>query len=252
MSKLSSEILAEKSPLLKLKDRLSDAQYSTRKMLSKLEKFEKRLGNLDSQITGIQTTTDDYSRARENIRLVLCEANKTRDYFDVAKEIESTLKGKFSNNPQAYFTAIERLTHAKKFFQDNAKDIKASGQALKSVDPQLKKCIAVCCEELEKLFSHKRSESNSEEGSVRSGEASLKDAKAICNCLESNDIREQYDLYKQVRVAQATIELDESETTLINDWNNLLQDIPYQKGSHPLKDYASQAHQTIKNELYLW
>jgi uncharacterized protein (UPF0335 family) len=170
MSKLSSEILAEKSPLLKLKDRLSDAQYSTRKMLSKLEKFEKRLGNLDSQISGIQTTTDDYSRARENIRLVLCEANKTRDYFDVAKEIESTLRGKFSNNPQAYFTAIERLTHAKKFFQDNAKDIKASGQALKTVDPQLKKCIAVCCEELEKLFSHKRSESNSEEGSVRSGE----------------------------------------------------------------------------------
>lgn len=127
----------ERSSLLKLKDSLSDAQSSTKKMLSKLERFEKRLGNLDSKISSIQTTTENYSRARENIGSVLAEVQKTSEYFRVAKEVESAIKAKFGN-PTALLTAIERLTNAQKFFNAHEKEIKASGQALKTIDGLLK------------------------------------------------------------------------------------------------------------------
>ena len=134
---MSSSDRVEKSPLLQLKDSLSDAQSSTKKMLSKLERFERRLGNLDSKISRIQTTTENYSRARENIGLVLSEVQKTSEYFRISKEVEPAIKARFTN-PKAFFTAIERLTSAKTFFTDHEKSIKASGQALKSVDVLLK------------------------------------------------------------------------------------------------------------------
>jgi DNA repair ATPase RecN len=133
----NSADLIEKSPLWKLKDSLSDAQSSTKKMLSKLEKFERRLGNLDSKISRIQTTTENYSRARENITLVLSEVQKTNEYFRVAKEVEPAMKAKFAN-PKALFLGIERLTNAKIFFNAHEKGIKASGQALKTLDGLIK------------------------------------------------------------------------------------------------------------------
>ena len=133
----------ERSSLLMLKDSLSDAQSSTKKMLSKLERFEKRLGNLDSKISSIQTTTENYSRARENIVSILSEVQKTSEYFRVAKEVEPAIKAKFGNS-KAFFTAIERLTNAQKFFIAHEKGIKASGQALKTIDALLKVRVSAC------------------------------------------------------------------------------------------------------------
>ena len=133
--------LVERSPLLLLKESLSEAKSSTKKMLSKLERFERRLGNLDSKISRIQVTTENYSRARENIGLVLSEVHKTSEYFKVAKEVEPAIKAKFSN-PKLFFTGIDRLAHAKAFFNEHEKSIKASGQALKSIDSLLKVTIS--------------------------------------------------------------------------------------------------------------
>lgn len=141
MSNASDQLL-EKSPLWKLKDSLSDAQSSTKKMLSKLEKFERRLGNLDSKISRIQTTTENYSRARENITLVLVEVQKTNEYFRVSKEVEPSIKAKFTN-PKALFLGIERLSNAKHFFNAHEKGIKASAQAVKTIDALLKVRVGV-------------------------------------------------------------------------------------------------------------
>jgi chromosome segregation ATPase len=124
------------SPLLRLKDSLSDAQLSTKKMLSKLEKFERHLGNLDTKISRIQTTTENYSRARENISLVLSEVQKTNEHFRAAKEVGPALAN--FNNTDTFFSALDRLTSAKTFFKAHEKDIKASGHALKSVEALLK------------------------------------------------------------------------------------------------------------------
>lgn len=145
-----SDQLVERSPLWKLKDSLSDAQSSTKKMLSKLEKFERRLGNLDTKISRIQTTTENYSRARENITSVLAEVQKTNEYFRVSREVEPAIKAKFAS-PKALFIGIERLTQAKIFFNAHEKGIKASGQALKTIDGLLK--VRLCkVAEVNELF----------------------------------------------------------------------------------------------------
>lgn len=134
--------MSNQNSLLKLKHSLNDAQSSTKKMLINLDKFDKHLSNLDSKITRIQLTTENYTRARENISLVLAEVQKTNEYFKVAKEVEPAIKGKFANS-KVFFESIERLTNAKNFFNLHEKNIKASGQALKSVDLLLKVRISV-------------------------------------------------------------------------------------------------------------
>jgi DNA repair ATPase RecN len=123
--------------IMQLQISLDGAQNNTKEMLSRLDRFEKRLNNLDNKVAPIRETTTKYSRAQENIAAVITEVKKTYEYFKIAKQvggiIESGLK-----DPREFFLAIERLTSAKKFFEEHRGDIKSSVQALKAVDLLLK------------------------------------------------------------------------------------------------------------------
>ena len=65
------------NPLIRLKEALEGAQKNTAKMLAKLEKFEYRLTDLDDKMRPIQATTNNYTKAKDNISLTLVEVGKT-------------------------------------------------------------------------------------------------------------------------------------------------------------------------------
>jgi DNA repair ATPase RecN len=119
--------------LLRLKKSLDGAQRNTKDMLTRLEHFEKRLSSLDEKMGPIRTTTTNYTRAQENIAAVVKEVQKTYEYFRIAKQVEGVISAGLSDQRE-FFHAIERLTNAKRFFEEHRTDIKSALQALKAVD----------------------------------------------------------------------------------------------------------------------
>ncbi len=137
MSSSAANPALDLNPLLRLKEALEGAQKNTQKMIFKLERFEKRLTDLDLKMQPIQSTTEKYTKARDNISLTLQEVGKTYEYFRVANEMESIIKeGLTTQNQSEYFEALHKLSNAKTFFENN-RDIKSSSSVLINIQQQL-------------------------------------------------------------------------------------------------------------------
>jgi hypothetical protein len=122
------------NPLMRLKDALEGAQKNTAKMLYKLERFEKRLTDLDEKMRPIQNTTKHYTKAKENISLTLEEVGKTYEYFRIANEVKDVVNGGLTKSTQAdFFVALSRLSNAKHFFETH-QEIKSSASVLVTLD----------------------------------------------------------------------------------------------------------------------
>ena len=123
------------NPLVRLKEALEGAQKNTSKMLSKLEKFEHRLTDLDDKMRPIQTTTKHYTRAKENINLTLLEVGKTYEYFRVASDVKDIIALGIQNKVQnkEFFKSLERLSNAKSYFETH-QEIKSSVAVLTTID----------------------------------------------------------------------------------------------------------------------
>ena len=125
------------NPLMRLKDALEGAQKNTSKMLSKLERFESRLTELDEKMKPIQNTTKHYTRAKENISLTLIEVGKTCEYFRIAGEVKEIVSLGFSSETRdEFFEALGKLSLAKHFFETHP-EIKSSGTLLQTIDSLL-------------------------------------------------------------------------------------------------------------------
>jgi hypothetical protein len=59
-------------------------------------------------------------------------------------------------------------------------------------------------------------------------------------------------VYEGARIAQVRAELKALEQLDSAEWQSLTEDVPYQKGSHPLKAYMALAYEMLKGELQLW
>lgn len=121
------------NPLLRLKEALEGAQKNTQRMISKLDRFEKRLGDLDQRMKPIQDTTEKYTKARDNISLTLTEVGRTYEYFRLAAEVEAVIKeGLTTSNQSEYFDALHKLSNAKTFFEQN-RGMKSSASVLNNI-----------------------------------------------------------------------------------------------------------------------
>ena len=122
------------NPLIRLKDALEGAQQNTSNMLSKLERFERRLGYLDDKMRPIQTTTKHYTKAKENISLTLIEVGKTYEYFRAATEVKDVVESGLNTDTQPeFFDAFRKLSNAKSFFEMHS-DIKSASSVLGTLD----------------------------------------------------------------------------------------------------------------------
>lgn len=122
------------NPLIRLKDALEGAQKNTHRMLTKLDRFEKRLEDLHSKMKPVQETTDRYSRAKDNIAATLQEVGKTYEYFRITSSCEPVIKqGLLDDNRTEYFEALTKLSNAKAFFESH-REIKSSSSVLQNID----------------------------------------------------------------------------------------------------------------------
>ena len=235
------------------------AKLSSKKMLLQIDRLDRRLTTVDNKMSQIQNATERYVRAKENISNVLIEIEKINEYFKVAKMVEPVIKtGLTTRQREAFFTAVTHLHTAQQFFISRKKDIKASVQALKTVDALIKKAVGCCVEELEKLLKSYGKTVELVEGQYRlivpdaSVSAMIRDIKDICETLDINDHIEHLEIFQRVRIAHVLSDLQAHETASLVAWEGLLQDAPYQKGTHPLKSYAALALETLRGELQLW
>lgn len=75
---------------------------------------------------------------------------------------------------------------------------------------------------------------------------------AFCLFAEANRNTAHFKVYQTVRVAKLKAELKQQETSCAAQWAAAQQDGPYEKGSHPFKDYFLLAYWLLRSELQLW
>ena len=235
------------------------AKLSSKKMLLQIDRLDRRLTTVDNKMTHIQNATERYVRAKDNISNVLIEIEKINEYFKVAKMVEPIIKGGLTTRQhEAFFSAVTQLHTAQQFFISRKKDIKASVQALKTVDALIKKAVTCCLEELEKLLKSYGKTVELVEGQYRlivpdaQVSNTIRDIKGICETLDINGHTDHLEIYQRVRIAHVLGDLQAHEAASLAAWEGLLQDAPYQKGTHPLKSYAALALETLRGELQLW
>jgi len=259
-------------PLLKLKGALDEAQTNSKKMLTKLQRFEDRLGSLEHKMKPIQVSTSPYTLAKSNVESTLKQAEKTYEYFRVANEVENDINSGLNindnNKSKDFYLSITRLTKAKEFFETNRKDIKSAGSALTRIDTVLSKGISKLSDEFEKLLLlcnpyikiiydkvHSKYvqaielESSIIKDNMKNYEEIIKH---MIDVMDSNNIKVHYIIYEKVRSEHIKGQLKANIIENAKKWEEMNDDIPYEKGTHPFEIYFNLLYEIITNELKMW
>eukprot|EP01038_Epipyxis_sp_PR26KG_P012873 gene12873-17251_t len=249
------------NPLLRLKEALEGAQKNTSKMLTKLERFDNRLEDLDLKMRPIHQSTLLYTTAKKNIAQTLAEIEKNHEYFRVTSDVKDIISTGFSVSNEDkdiqkdYLAAITRLSEAKKFFMDHH-EIKSSASLLVSIEQMLKQGIMACGTEFEKLIVLCGKTIEYVDG--RYNVANIipvnvgRDIKAICDTLDLNKETSYFKIYQSVRISRLKADLKDLENQYASAWMALLQEGPYEKGSHPFQNYYKLVYVLLRNELQMW
>lgn len=83
-------------------------------------------------------------------------------------------------------------------------------------------------------------------------EAEALKIKALCDAFEVSKHTSHYKAYKLVRLTQVKNELKEFELANSTLWTVVSQDGPYERGSHPFKEYYFLVIALLRSELQLW
>jgi hypothetical protein len=259
-------------PLLKLKGALDEAQTNSKKMLTKLQRFEDRLGSLEHKMKPIQISSSPYTLAKSNVESTLKQAEKTYEYFRVANEVENDINSGLNindnNKSKDFYLSITRLTKAKEFFETNRKDIKSAGSALTRIDTVLSKGISKLSDEFEKLLLlcnpyikiiydkvHSKYvqvielESSIIKDNMKNYEEIIKH---MIDVMDSNNIKVHYNIYEKVRSEHIKGQLKANIVENAKKWEEMNDDIPYEKGRHPFEIYFNLLYEIITNELKMW
>ena len=259
-------------PLVKLKGALDEAQTNSKRMLTKLQRFEDRLGSLEQKMKPIQISTATYTLAKTNVESTLKQAEKTYEYFRVASEVENDINSGLNindnNKSKDFYLSITRLTKAKEFFETNRKDIKSAGSALTRIDTVLSKGISKLSDEFEKLLLlcnpyikiindkvHKKYvqaielESSIIKDNMKNYEEIIKH---MIDVMDSNNIKVHYMIYEKVRSEHIKGQLKANIIENAKKWEEMNEDIPYEKGTHPFEIYFNLLYEIISNELKMW
>jgi hypothetical protein len=246
--------------LSELTQSIAGARYNTTLMLSRLQRFEERLGSIDNKMRPIQITTENYSKAKGNISSTLEEVSKTYEYFRIAADVKVIINQGYKPATQKqFFDALGRLSQAKKFFEDH-REIKSSMTVLMTIDTLLRNAVMQCVAELERLLvplgKTVEPEDGKEVGKYRvinpMPSAVAAELKTLFALFDKHNQRIHFEVFQGIRIAQVRAELQVEEEAHAKEWAALLDDVPYIKGSHPLQGYITLAYEMLRGELQLW
>lgn len=74
----------------------------------------------------------------------------------------------------------------------------------------------------------------------------------LLHLTEANRITAHFKVYQNIRIAKLKAELKQQESTYSSQWLAAQQDGPYDKSSHPFKEYFTLSYWLLRSELQLW
>jgi len=150
---------------------------------------------------------------------------------------------------------LNKLILAKKFFETHT-EIKSSSSVLTTIKSLIKTALTSCETVFEKLMKTCTSSVEIIDGTYNIINPlpanTVSDIKLICNNLELNQHRTHLETYQRLRIIQIKSDLNKFESNHSEEWANAHKDVPYQKGSHPFKDYCNYSFEVLRGELQLW
>lgn len=247
----------EYNSLLRLKEALEGAQKNTNRMLTRLEKFENRLSDLDEKMRPIQVTTGRYLKAKNNIAETLQEVGKTYEYFRVANDVRETItRGYVANNQKEFLEAFKKLSQARIFFQEH-KEIKSAQSVLSSIESLLQTATSICSQEFEKLLQQSGKSvdcvaPNYYEPVNPFSPEIIEDIKTLCDTFELSKYNAYYSQFQASRIQRVRGDLKELETSQGALWNSLQGEDPYQRNNLPFPGMISLIASLLRSEYQLW
>ena len=249
----------DSSALSCLKSVLESARANTDKMVSKLQRFEDRLLIVDAKMRPIQDTTNTYSNAKMNIAETIAEVEKTYEYFRITIDVDGIINHGYGNHPHTdFFSAMEKLSRAKQFFEAHRRDIKSSNSALINIENLLHRAEFKLADDLERLLSSGKSsftfitDEHKNAAINPYSTAIIDEIKTVISAFQANGFDIYYHVYQKVRIDRVKIDLSTHEQEHSDNWAKLLDDVPYQKGTHPLESYYNLACEIVRGELLIW
>lgn len=253
--------------LVRLKEALEGAQKNTRKMLNRLERFERKLSDLDEKMRPVQVTTRRFTKAKDNISLTLTEVGKTYEFFRVATEVKELISlGYAKSDHREFLEAYLKLSSAKCFFETH-KEIKSASSVLGNVESLLSTAESDLLQEFDRLLqssnaaqskaaednNHSQS-SNNISDSNNSGIAQdiQRELKSLCDAFEVSHCKGHFKLFQTARINNMRRILKSLETEQAAAWNALQGDDPHQRGTLPFNDLFLLAYQILRSEYQLW
>lgn len=243
--------------LSKLRASITGCEMNMTLMLSRLQRFEDRLSNIDRRMGPIQETTESYSKAKENISSTLEEVSKTYEYFRIAGEVKAIINQGYKPSTQKqFFDALGRLSYAKKFFEDH-REIKSAPTVLMTIETLLRNAVMQCVAELERLLMPLGKTVQMDEEGVYQvvnplSTTTATELKSLFALFDKHNQVVHHEVYQSIRIAQVKAELQVEEDAHAAEWAALLEDVPYIRGSHPLQGYITLAYEMLRGELQLW
>lgn len=257
--------LVDVSSLTRLNDTIYQAQNNTKSILSRLKDFEHRLSRLDQQILPIQSSTTRLSNAKKNIGLTFIEIEKTHDYFRLANDSGAVITKGLKDNFDNFFEVLEKVTNAKKFFEEN-KDMRSTANALHNIDHMLKKALAQCNEEVERYYKSfgKTYEASTSPHTPAHAPApadyqpinpvpdeAVPKIRIICEYLERNAFRSHLTMYQTLRLQIIKSELKSHEPSTSSLSELINDDKLYIKGKLFFIPYYHLAYAMLRGEVDL-
>nr|XP_006812104.1 PREDICTED: exocyst complex component 7-like [Saccoglossus kowalevskii] len=116
---IDDKLQQESSNLNILKESLNKSNQLTNNMVSILTSFENRLQKLEATIIPVHRETINLQQLQENVEKTLSSFDHVINYYDVAREVEGTIREGPSGNIQKYIECMARVEDAVAFFKEN-------------------------------------------------------------------------------------------------------------------------------------
>ncbi|XP_019616762.1 PREDICTED: exocyst complex component 7-like isoform X5 [Branchiostoma belcheri] len=116
---IDEKLQMETQKLAFLKDSLNKSNQLTENMVSILESFSSRLHKLEDTIVPVHRDTKNLQKLQDNIDKTLSSLDHVISFYNVAKDVEQTIREGPTGRLESYLQSMDRVQNAVNFFSEN-------------------------------------------------------------------------------------------------------------------------------------
>ena len=253
-------------PSARLRKALQEGRANTEMMIKKLQSFEGQLDGIESDLRPLQDGTQRYTIAKENISKTLAECGKTYEYFRICVDVKHIANSPYKREKQReIFDAMDRLSKAKAFFEKH-REMRSSGTMLDGVNTMLSTLEDKCVNECSRLWKNVGSTVETIKGGTNQpdqyqpiqpfehDQVTVSEIQNLAHTLDGLKLTRHLEAYKESRIKQVHVILEEQKNSRTSCWNKLYSDdFPFHiRSNNPLSQYMAMVLELLKGEVQLW